>query len=75
MTTETALNVWTEDPESGWLMAIYLTNADGVDTSRYFSFTPNKDQLDRYFDISHDTDWWVYSNDPEYYEILFGYVK
>lgn len=76
MTTETALNVWYSDDTTdgtNWRMAIYLTDVDGVDSSRYFSFTPSKDQLNRYFNLTSDSDWWVYSEHPDYYYVLFGY--
>lgn len=74
-TTGLALNVWnnsyTATPD--WRMAIYLDKRTGTDTSEYISIErPTPDQIDRYLEISQDSDWWVYDLDPKFDYILFG---
>lgn len=66
-----ALNIW-DDEERGWRMAVYPITADGLETSVYWAFTPSKDQIIRYLQLSEDSDWWVYNNHPDFNYILTG---
>lgn len=66
-----ALNVWQRELND-WRMAVYPDTRLGVDTKAPMSFTPTKDQLERYLEISQDDDWWTYSSTPEFLYILQG---
>lgn len=70
-----ALNVWyTGDNETpAWQMAIYpWSRADGTDSSQYIEFKPTSEQIERYLELSQDSDWWVHSAHPDYEYILFN---
>jgi hypothetical protein len=64
-----ALNVWHDD--TNWRMAIYPEGSDGIDSSTFIPLDYKRGQLQRYFQISEDSDWWT--TDVEELEwILFG---
>lgn len=52
------LNVW-DDEDRGWQMAIYPDTAEGIDTQQYISIKPTPEQIERYLELSEDSDWWT----------------
>lgn len=64
-----ALNVWQDGDK--WLMSLYPESEAGIDSSSYISLDYSRRQLQRYFDISEDDDWWT-SDAEELEWILFG---
>lgn len=64
-----ALNVWHDD--TAWKMAVYPESADGIDSSSYINIDYTRRQLQRYFRISEDEDWWT-ADTKELEYILFG---
>jgi len=64
-----ALNVWQE--EDTWLMSLYPESEAGIDCSSYIRLDYTRRQLQRYFDITDDDDWWT-SDTEELEWILFG---
>lgn len=69
--TSFALNVWVDEDEDvyTWKMTIYPVTEDGIDTDVFFAIDPTEAQIERYLQITKDSDWWVYSDDPD-----FGYI-
>lgn len=64
-----ALNVWHNGDK--WLMSLYPDGKDGIDSSNYISLDYSRRQLQRYFQLTEDDDWWT--GDTEELEwILFG---
>lgn len=64
-----ALNVWQEGDT--WLMSIYPESEAGIDSSSYIRLDYSRRQLQRYFVITDDDDWWT-SDTEELEWILFG---
>jgi hypothetical protein len=64
-----ALNVWQEGDT--WLMSLYPESEAGIDCSSYIRLDYTRRQLQRYFDITTDDDWWT-SDMEELKWILFG---
>jgi hypothetical protein len=73
------LNVWSpNDNDSNdledweWKFALYPYTAQGIETSAYLSLEPSPDQIQRYLELTSDSDWWVGDDDAHYSYILWG---
>ena len=69
-----ALNVWfTGDDETvKWQMAIYPDTAHGIDSSQYILIDPTPEQIERYNELSQDSDWWTDDQSAEFNYVLRG---
>lgn len=64
------LNVWQEDNDRWW-MSLYYDSDWGTDTQQRIQIDVTRSRLQRYFQLSEDSDWWTY--DPaELQYIIFG---
>lgn len=68
-----ALNVWVAEEDEIWIwkMAIYPVTETGIDTSVFIPINPTVAQIERYLQITKDSDWWVNSADPDFAYILW----
>lgn len=66
-----SLNVW-DNEDRGWQMAIYPDTAYGVDSSQYILIKPTEAQIERYLEISSDSDWWTDDQEEHFNYILRG---